>query len=99
MAIGEAKFDDWMSTYQEVFATPDRVPETACPNCANYNLHLVLVVPHIENLHGWAAFWCGHCMTGVALGLAEVRPGMRILVSRAGGRGVSEEIPDYTMIV
>jgi hypothetical protein len=38
-------------------------------------------------------------MTGIALDLAEIRPGMRILVSESSGADIGEEIPEYRLVV
>jgi hypothetical protein len=91
-------FEDWLAKYQEVYASPDRLSAMVCPNCDTRDLHLVLVVRREGVGHGWAAFWCGHCMTGVALDRAEVRPGMATLVTGGDPQAVARVVPSYQLI-
>lgn len=95
---GTATFMDWLTAYQEVYESPERLAARSCPNCGSRGLHLVLVVRQQSDPLGWAAFWCGHCMTGVALDRAEVRPGMRVFASGPDPQSTSEVIPSYRLI-
>ena len=93
-----ATYEDWLAQYQEIFVSPELVSVTSCPNCGSRDLHLVMVVRRRDDLQGWAAFWCGHCMTGVALDRAEVRRGMRTLVSGLDAGSIARVIPSYRLI-
>jgi hypothetical protein len=95
---GTATFGDWLARYQEVYVSPELVSTLPCPNCGHGDLHLVLVVRKQGDDHGWAAFWCGHCLTGVALDRAELRQGMRTLVTGSDPGAVTEVIPNYRLI-
>lgn len=92
-------YDDWLAKYQEVYASPGLLSAMTCPNCgARDGLHLVLVLQREGAHQGWAAFWCAHCMTGVALDRAEVRQGMRTLVIGGDPGAVTGAIPSYRLI-
>ncbi len=94
-----ATFEDWLAKYQEVYMSPELVSATRCPNCGTIgDLHLVLVVRQQGDAHGWAAFWCDHCMTGVALDRAEVRNGMRTLATGSEPGSIAGVIPSYRLI-
>src|SRR5262245_17397810 len=93
-----ATYEDWLAKYQEVYMSPELVSATCCPNCGSRDLHLVLVVQQQRDAQGWAAFWCGHCMTGVALDRAEVRNGMRTLATGSGPPSIAGVIPNCRLI-
>jgi hypothetical protein len=94
----KATFADWARTYDAVYESPDLIAALACPNCGRRSLRLVLVIRQTGDRRGWAALWCNHCLTGVALDLAEVRPGMRTLVTGDDPAVVSNVIPNYRLI-
>lgn len=89
---------DWLAKYQEVYAAPELVSSMSCPNCAASGLHLVLVVQREGDDHGWAAFWCDRCLTGVAIDRAEIHLGMRLLATGGDPGVVTRTIPNYRLI-
>jgi hypothetical protein len=93
-----ATFEDWLATYQKIYMSPELVSATSCPNCGSRDLHLVVVVRQQGDTQGWAAFWCGHCMTGVALDRIEVWSRMRTLVSGSDPGSIAGMIPNYRLI-
>lgn len=92
-----ATFDDWLIKYGEIYEDPSRLSAISCPNCASRELNLVMVLQNENDRQGWGAFWCNHCMTGVAIDRAEVREG---IFTYADTPGVSfgNVIPDYKLI-
>jgi hypothetical protein len=94
---GTATFEDWLAKYQEVYASPAVLQSLSCPNCGFRDLRLVLVLQRQGDQQGWAAFWCEHCMTGVALDLAEVRPGMPTFVADEDPKSIRTVIPNYRL--
>jgi hypothetical protein len=93
-----ATFDDWLAMYQQVYASPEEMSSASCVNCGTKGLNLVLVVRRVGADQGWAAFWCGRCMTGTALDRAEVPPDMRSFVTGDDAGAVTKVIPSYRLI-
>lgn len=56
-----------------------------------------MVVREKDSKQGWAAFWCGHCMTGIRTGRAAVKDGMSVYVSSNSG-SIGDVIPNYEHI-
>lgn len=91
-------YNAWMAAFQRIYDSPGLLSGMQCPNCGSRCLNLVFVVRRKGDDRGWVAFWCSHCMSGVAFDSTEIRSGMRVLVSGSEPRSVSEVIPNYRLI-
>jgi len=66
-----ASFEQWLEAFQQACVSPQRASELRCPNCGVRALQLRFVT-YRPNGEAHMAFWCDHCLEGIALGPSKV---------------------------
>ena len=86
-----ASFEQWEEAFQQAYLSPERAAELRCPNCGVRALQLRFVT-HREG--GWAyiAFWCDHCLEGIAPGPGDAAGKFPRV------RDVDAHIPNYRLV-
>jgi hypothetical protein len=100
VTVSRTAFDDWVDTFDTVYATPDSLGSQQCPNCSQKTLRLVLVLHPKSGDRATAAFWCDSCLTGIILGRTRVREGLRVIAVDESGSAPPNEpkIPNYRLV-
>lgn len=87
-----ASYEQWLEAFNRAYEAPERIAEIACPNCNSKQLALRFVLYRAHAQDGNAAFWCGHCLFGVALGPSTI-PSGGVRVAREDA-----DIPRYRIV-
>jgi len=92
-----ATFDDWMDTYEEVYAALPGDAGAACPNCGQRTLRLVFT-GDLDRDTGYGSFWCDTCLTGVGICRAPIPDGAIVRDIHLPSEERQPEIPDFRLV-